>query len=156
MDGIIDAGAGEALVLRLERRFAAPPALVFAAWTEPRHLRRWSAPHGFEVTQSEGTLAPGGEWRAAMREPDGSEHRLSGVYREIDPPRRVVFTHAWLDAEGRRGPETLVTVELEPDGSGTLMRFSQQGFATVWARDGHAGGWTEAFERLDALIGEEA
>lgn len=152
MDGIIDAGAGAALALRIERRFAAAPALVFAAWTEARHLRRWCAPHGFEVTESEGELRVGGAWRAAMREGDGREHRLSGVYREIEPPRRLVFTHAWLDAEGRRGPETLVTLELEAVAGGTLMRFTQEGFATAWARDGHGGGWGETFERLAAHL----
>jgi uncharacterized protein YndB with AHSA1/START domain len=154
MDGIIDAGsgAGAALTLEIERRFAAPVGLVFAAWTEPRHLRRWSAPHGFELTESEGDLRPGGAWRATMREPDGSLHRLSGDYREVEPPRRLVFTHAWVDAEGRRGPETLVTVHFEAVEGGTLMRFSQTGFETVWSRDGHGGGWTECFERLDDLL----
>jgi uncharacterized protein YndB with AHSA1/START domain len=155
MDGIIEphgADAGEGLGLYIERRFAAPPSLVFAAWTEPRHLRRWSAPHGFDLTESEGDLRPGGAWRATMRAPDGEEHRLSGEYREIEPPTLLVFSHAWLDADGRRGPETLVTVRFEAVEGGTLMRFSQTGFDTAWSRDGHDGGWNECFERLSLLL----
>jgi uncharacterized protein YndB with AHSA1/START domain len=156
MDAIIDARPAQASGLRLERRFAAPPALVFAAWTEPRHLRRWSAPHGFEIPEAGGELRVGGAWHATMRSDDGEAHRLAGIYREIVPPRRLVFTHAWLDANGNAGPETLVTVSFEPVEGGTLMRFEQTGFATEWARDGHGAGWSEAFERLDAYLAEAA
>jgi uncharacterized protein YndB with AHSA1/START domain len=49
-------------VLRIERWFAAPRERVFAAWTEPRHLERWSAPHGFEIPETEGELREGGQW----------------------------------------------------------------------------------------------
>jgi uncharacterized protein YndB with AHSA1/START domain len=156
MDTITETTLVNDATLRIERRLAAPRALVFAAWTEPRHLRRWSAPHGFEIPVSEGELREGGRWRATMRAPDGTEHRLVGTYREIVPPERLVFTHAWLEADGRPGPETLVTVILEEADGGTLMRFTQTGFASPASRDGHAGGWTEAFERLDAHLAAEA
>ena len=138
-------------ILRIERRFAAPRERVFVAWTEPRHLRRWSAPHGFEIPETDGELREGGQWRAMMRAPDGTEHRLVGTYREIVPPERLVFTHAWIE-DGRPGPETLVTVTFEADDGGTLMRFTQTGFTTRADRDGHRGGWSESFERLDAYL----
>jgi uncharacterized protein YndB with AHSA1/START domain len=155
MDAIIDARPADALSLRLERRFAAPRELVFAAWTEPRHLKRWSAPHGFEIPRSGGELQVGGGWHATMRSVDGEEHRLVGTYCEIVPPQRLVFTHRWLDADGRPGPETLVTVTFEAVEGGTLMRFLQTGFANEWARDGHGGGWSEAFERLVDYLAEQ-
>jgi uncharacterized protein YndB with AHSA1/START domain len=142
--------------LCIERLLAAPRELVFAAWTEPRHLRRWSAPHGFDIPLAEGDLRPGGGWRAAMRGPDGTEHRLVGTYREILPPERLVFTHAWIGEDGRPGPQTLVTVTFEAVGDSTLMRFTQTGFDSRAARDGHGGGWTEAFERLEACLAAEA
>ena len=44
----------------------------------------------------------------------------------------------------------------EEVGGGTLMRFTQTGFASRAARDGHGGGWTEAFERLEACLAAEA
>jgi uncharacterized protein YndB with AHSA1/START domain len=152
MDRITDTALADDATLIIERRFAAPRALVFAAWTEPRHMRRWCAPHGYELPEADGELLEGGGWRATMRAPDGSELRLGGTYREIVPPERLVFTHAWLEADGRPGPETVVTVELEEADGGTLMRFTQTGFATRADRDGHRGGWSECFERLDAHL----
>ncbi len=56
---------------------------------------------------------PGGSWHATMVSPDGERLRLRGTYREVVPPERLVFTHAWLDADGQPGPETVVTVELD-------------------------------------------
>ena len=156
METITETVLDDDATLRIERRLAAPRELVFAAWTEPRHLRRWSAPHGFEIPVAEGELRPGGGWRAAMRAPDGTEHRLAGTYREIVAPERLVFTHAWLDDDGRPGPETLVTVTFDAVEGGTLMRFTQTGFDSRAARDGHGGGWTESFERLDAYLAAEA
>ena len=50
--------------LVLTRIFAAPRALVFAAWTEPGHLTQWSAPRGFTIPVNQGVLKPGGKWRA--------------------------------------------------------------------------------------------
>ena len=156
MDTITDAVLSDEVTLRIDRRLAAPRDLVFAAWTEPRHLRRWSAPHGYDVTEAEGELRAGGAWRATMRAPDGTDLRLTGIYREIVPPERLVFTHAWIEDDGRPGPETLVTVTFEAVEGGTLMRFTQTGFVDRADRDGHGGGWTECFERLDAYLPEAA
>ena len=150
MDATTDLRAG--LTLTLERRLAAPRELVFQAWTEPRHLRRWSAPHGFEIPEADGELRPGGTWRTTMRAPGGAEHRLIGTYREIVPPKRLVFTHAWLDDAGRPGLETLVTIELDEIPGGTLLRFAQTGFASEGTRDGHGLGWGEALDRLAAHL----
>ena len=82
--------------------------------------------------------------------------RLLGTYREIVPPERLVFTHAWCGEGGQSGPETLVTVTFEAVPGGTLMRFTQTGFANEWARDGHGGGWSECFERLAAYLAAAA
>jgi uncharacterized protein YndB with AHSA1/START domain len=136
------------LTLTLTRLYDAPRELVFRAWTEPEHLRRWCAPTGFTIPDSDGDLRPGGAWRATMRAPDGEEHRLTGTYREIVPPERLVFTHAWLDADGRAGIETLVTVTLEDQGGRTFLTLVQTGFESTASRDGHAGGWTETLDRL--------
>ena len=84
-----------------------------------------------------------------MRSAEGEEHRLVGTYYEIVPPKRLAFGHAWLQPDGTPGPETLVEVTFEPVDGGTLMYFAQSGFASEWARDGHGGGWSEAFERLE-------
>jgi uncharacterized protein YndB with AHSA1/START domain len=87
-----------------------------------------------------------------MRKPDGTDLWLGGVYREIVEPERLVFTHAWLDANGKPGPETLVTVTLTERGGKTEMKFRQTGFDSTESREGHAGGWGECFDKLEELL----
>jgi uncharacterized protein YndB with AHSA1/START domain len=95
--------------LVITRIFDAPPGLVFKAWTEPEHLARWQgAPQGFTVTTHQMDIRPGGAFRVCMRSPEDVDYWLEGVYREIEVPERLVFTHVWLDAEGNAGKETLV------------------------------------------------
>jgi len=86
--------------LTIRRTFDAPRALVFRVWTEPQHLAQWSCPRGFTMIENRGELRVGGAFSACMRSPEGSDHRLRGVYREIVAPERLVFTHAWVDASG--------------------------------------------------------
>ena len=138
--------------LTIRRTFDAPRALVFRVWTEPQHLAQWSCPQGFILTENRGDLRVGGVFSACMRSPEGSDHRLRGVYREIVAPERLVFTHAWVDASGTRGPETLVTVTLAERNGRTEMTFHQGMFESVAARDGHQQGWTSCFERLAELL----
>ena len=136
--------------LSLNRVFAAPRALVFAAWTEAKHMKQWSAPHGFKIPVSGGDLRPGGPWHATMVMPDGTKLVLGGKYVKIVQDELLQFTHRW---EGDPGPETLVTVRFtDAPGGGTKMKFEQTGFTSAESRDGHGGGWKECFERLDALL----
>ncbi len=135
-------------VLVIKRIFDAPRALVFQAWTQKEHMDQWSAPEGFTIPFSEADLRPGGKWRAHMLAPDGSEHRLSGVYTEIAPSELLAFTHAWEEVDGSRGPETLVTVRFTDHADETMMTFEQSGFTSIESRDGHAGGWNQCFDRL--------
>ncbi|MES2938192.1 MAG: SRPBCC domain-containing protein [Pseudomonadota bacterium] len=137
--------------LVIVRVFDAPIGLVFAAWTEPRHLAHWSGPDGFTTPHHDMDLRPGGRWRACLRAPDGTDHWVQGVYQEIDPPRRLAMTHAWEDEHGRPGTQTLVTVDFSEEAPGrTRMHFRQAGFDSQASRDGHAGGWTQSFDRLAA------
>jgi uncharacterized protein YndB with AHSA1/START domain len=138
--------------LHIRRTFNAPRELVFRAWTEPQLLAQWSCPRGFTFSENRGELRVGGAFSARMRSPAGTEHRLSGVYREIVPPERLVFTHYWVDEQGKPGPETVVTVTLAERDGRTEMRFHQALFVSVEARDGHEQGWTSCFERLAELL----
>lgn len=140
------------LELTITRIFDAPRDLVFRMWTEQHHIQRWSCPHGFSLPVSEGDVRPGGTWRAHMRSGEGEDFHLQGVYRDIVENRRLVFTHAWIDENGKTGPETLVTVTFADQGGKTKMTFHQSGFTTAASRDGHEGGWNESFVKLGALI----
>jgi uncharacterized protein YndB with AHSA1/START domain len=79
--------------LIIERVFNAPPAEVFAAWTDPAILTRWWGPEGHSTPECDMDVRPGGAWRTKLIGPDG-DHIVSGVYREIAPPSRLVFTGA--------------------------------------------------------------
>jgi len=145
--------ANETDDLVITRVFQAPIALVFAAWTEPQHLAHWSGPQGFTTPESSMDFRPGGRYRACLRAPDGVDHWVGGVYQTIEPPHKLVMTHAWEDAQGRPGHQTLVTVTLSEEGpKATRMHFRQSGFESVASREGHGGGWSSSFERLQAHL----
>ena len=139
--------------LLITRIFDAPRELVFQAWTDPEHLRRWeSAPIGFTVTTEKSDIRPGGEYKVCMRSPEGVDHWLQGVYTEVIPPERLSFTHAWLRADGTPGVETQVTLTFVDRGNRTEMTLHQTGFDTVSSRDGHNGGWNSTFDRLAGYL----
>jgi uncharacterized protein YndB with AHSA1/START domain len=73
------------------------------------------------------------------------------VFREVAPPERVVFTFAW-EEEGERGLETLVTLTFAEQDGKTRMTFRQAPFQSVEERDGHQGGWTSSFDRLEEYV----
>ena len=142
--------------LTLTRIFDAPRALVFRAWTDPEQMARWAAPRGFTRGEASSDVRVGGSYRACIRSPEGQDHWVHGVYREIVEPERLVMTHGWLDDQGQPGPMTLVTVTFEALGPRrTRMNFLQTGFTSVASRDGHNEGWTSSFEQLVELLATE-
>jgi len=133
--------------LRLERLIAAPPDSVFELWTEPELLITWWGPQGYEVTAHALDVRPGGRWRTTMRSPDGAVRTVSGVYRAVEPPRRLVFTWAFEDG-GARGEESEVIVTFEAAPGGTRLVLLQRSFAAKETRDRHRQGWSSSFDRL--------
>ena len=148
----VDAPADRTLVLT--RIFDAPRQLVFEAWTKQEHLDRWSCPGGFRMERSHGELRPGGAWGIHMIAPDGEKHEATGVYREIAPNELLVMTHGWLEDDGSRPWETIVTVRFADEGGKTRMTFEQSIFKSVESRDGHNGGWSQCFDKLGELLAE--
>ena len=132
-------------VLRVERVIAATPERLFALWTEPEELAKWWGPEGFTIPKYAMDVRPGGRWRTTMHRPDGTENVVSGIYRVIEPPRRLVFTWGWDDDAGMRGHETEVTVTFEPAPGGTRMMLVQQTFVDADSRDRHEHGWGSSF-----------
>lgn len=136
--------------LTINRHFDAPVATVFAAWTDPASPVGWWGPKGFTLEFYESDLRPNGQWRIGMRSAEGELMVSAGTYQDIVAPTRLVMTHSWENPGGQRGPETLVTITLEEQDGGTAMTFVQTGFDSAASRDGHAGGWGEAFDALAA------
>lgn len=136
-------------VLTITRVFDAPRPLVFDAFVDPRQALQWMGPRDHPATHMEADVRPGGAWRACLRATDGGrELWQGGVYREVVPGERLVFTFAWDEDDGGRGPETLVTVTFADQGDKTLMTFRQGVFNTKANCDGHRIGWNSAFDRL--------
>ena len=138
--------------LVITRVLDAPRSLVFKVWTQPEHLARWWGPKGFTAPSCKMDLRPGGAWRACIRSPEGTEHRMQGSYREIVEPERLVFTFAWEDDEGRPGHQTLVTVTFAEQDGKTRLTFHQATFESVESRDSHHGGWSECLDRLEDYL----
>ncbi|HEX7030679.1 MAG TPA: SRPBCC domain-containing protein [Gammaproteobacteria bacterium] len=140
--------------LDLARTFDAPRDLVFRMWTDPEHFAQWCAPARFVITGTRIDLRRGGVWWSDMRAPDGETCAASGVYREIVPPERLVFTYAHEMPDGSRGPETLVTVTFEEQQGKTNLRLHQSVFDSVENRVAHVMGWNECLDRLDARLAQ--
>ena len=122
------------LELVITRDFDAPRELVWAAWNDPEHAKRWG-PAGFTTPVREMDLRPGGAWRAVMISPEGREYRQHGVVREVVPPERLAFTFAWDDHPEE---EMYIEVTFAEHRGKTRMTFRQTGFASAHSRDGRS------------------
>jgi len=145
--------------LTLTRVFDAPRELIFQAWTEPEHLKRWWGPRGFTAPTCEVDLRVGGTWKIVMRFPDGvNEHTMQAVYREIVPPEHLSFTNTALDKDGTRLLEGLTTITLEDLGGKTklTMYTRMTGLVSYSDRmlDGMEPGWSQTLERLGEALAE--
>ena len=140
--------------LIITRVFAAPRALVFRAWTDPRHAVRWWGPEHHPAVRLEMDARPGGAWRGCLRSSDtGEEIWQHGMFREVTEPERLCFTFIW-DNRGDRGVETVVTLTFEEQDGRTRMTMRHDGLRSEDDRDGHQEGWNSSFDRLAAYTEE--
>jgi glutathione S-transferase len=142
-----------AQALRLSRRLKAPREAVFRAFTDPAALAKWFGPEGVQVTDVEVDLRAGGAYSMVFGETDGESHGLSGVYREISPPERLVMTWVW-DHGVMAGIETLVTIELGAAGAETELTLTHEKLPSQESLDMHNQGWTSSLNCLDQLVAE--
>jgi len=147
------ADAGHELLIT--RSFDAPRRLVFAVWSSAEHQMHWMGLKYFTVPSCEVDFRPGGSYRTCVRSPEGQEVVMSGTYREIVEPSRLVFTFAF-EEQGERGAESLVTLDFIEVGGKTRLVFRQAPFRTVEDRDGHHNGWTQCLDRLDTYLQKAA
>jgi uncharacterized protein YndB with AHSA1/START domain len=137
--------------LRLTRTFAAPREKVFRAWTDPEEVKRWFHPPGYATPTTEIDLRVGGKYRVGMRKlPDGEIFYLSGTYREVRRPERVVYTWQW-ETEPELG-DTLVTVEFHDRGGSTEIVLTHELFPSEKARQEHERGWSGGLDNLVKIL----
>jgi uncharacterized protein YndB with AHSA1/START domain len=147
--------------LRMTRRFSASPERVFDAWLDPDQVRQWlfTAPSD-ERSTLDIDARVGGTWRITTRR-EGVDYAANGEYLEIDRPHRLVFTFAM--PQFSPNADRLI-VEIESDGSGSIITFSQVGVdIDDELRQLEAGktseseqGWGYMFQALAAVLGEPA
>lgn len=130
--------------LSINKRYKAPVERVFAVWSSVDQVKRWFAPGDMTVPDAHVDFRVGGTYRIVMQEPDGSQHIVGGVYREIVPNQRLCFTWRWEDSE--------VTTEVEinfcADGEYTDFGMTHRQFVTAEARDRHTQGWEACLTKL--------
>lgn len=139
----------------ITRVLDAPAELVYQAWTVPAHLTEWLGPRNFSTPLE--TIAVdarvGGRWRATMVAPDGTEYPTGGIYRELVPYERIVFS--WGSAEGDTIVDAVTTCSVtltESDGR-TTMSFHQVGPAQLEDANDMFEGWAETSSRLARYLG---
>ncbi len=137
--------------LLITRHFKAAPARVFAAFTEKPLMQAWFGPESHTCPSCEVDARVGGKYRIEIHSAAGRVDIVTGEFREIAPPERLVFTWGWLKGTDR-SPETLVTITLRPRDGGVDLTLEQTGFATREDRDGHAVGWASSFNDLEAML----
>ena len=132
----------------LRRHYPVSPARLYRAWTEPEALKEWFAPSAdWQIPTVEIDARAGGRYRIVMIAPNGDEHAGGGVYREVSPPRKLVFTWNWGFT---RGQDSLVTVEFREGDGGTTLHLTHERLAPE-LHDGHLDGWTKSLARLGEL-----
>jgi uncharacterized protein YndB with AHSA1/START domain len=136
--------------LQIRRIYPQPVAAVYAAFSNPEEMKHWMGPSD-DFGEAEVTMdvRVGGCYRIIMRAPDGEVHRVGGVFREIVPNRKLVYSWAWESTPER---ESLVTLEFKPAGQGTELLLTHQRFADTEARDKHQYGWNGCLDRLGRYL----
>jgi glutathione S-transferase len=134
--------------LEITRTFNAPPARVFACFTNREDWNAWAGPN--EIQGDVVLLEPrvGGRYRIVMRRPDGSEMAAGGEFQVLDEPSRIAFTWKWEHGQDT----TLVTIFLRDVGGKTEMHFRHEGFTSEDDRTNHNRGWTGCFDKLEAFV----
>ena len=151
----------------ITRVFDAPRELAFRMWTDAKHLANWWGPRVMKTPVCEIDARPGGKYRIVMRAPDNVDYPITGVFREVVPPQRLVLTmdcsehpDAWHDMikPDRKKSETnpagimLTTVAFEESGGKTTMTVRQKlaspAIAEAMKKMGMRQGWSESLDRL--------
>jgi len=140
--------------LNLARRYAVSPEKVWRAWTDAETLKRWFGPEKERVSLAELDVRVGGRFRIVFGGADGNANECAGVYKEVVPNRKLVFTWHWP----RTTPErvSLVTIEFKAAAGGTELDFRHEQFFDEQARDGHKRGWSVALDKLERFLQQNA
>ena len=143
----------------LTRLIDAPRESLYRAWTEPALLKQWFAPLPWTTSHAELDVRPGGAATVTMRGPDGNDMPCPGVYLEVVPNQRLVFTDAYTSAwEPSQKPFMTVILTFEDEGGKTRYTARVRHW-TVADREAHEKmgfheGWGRCADQLAALVAQ--
>ena len=133
--------------LTISKFFASPRELVYEAWTQPEHAEKWG-PGKLKMQLDYSDLRVGGTYHITMIG-ENSTHVNTGVYKEIVPDEKLVFTHGW---DGTNRVDTTVTVQFLNKKGGTEIILTQVGFKNQEMAASHEEGWSSALDNLDKYL----
>jgi uncharacterized protein YndB with AHSA1/START domain len=138
--------------LALSRTYPVAPEKVWRAWTDPQALKRWFGPGpGESVSVATLDVRVGGRFRIVFGGAQGTDHEVQGVYKEVVPNRKLVFTWTWPNSTPER--ESVVTIVFKAAASGTELDFRHEQLFDESVRDGHQRGWSGALDKLAGFLG---
>lgn len=145
--------------VRVTKTIAAARDVVFKAWTDPEMLKKWMGPDpSFTTPIAEVDLRVGGSYRLGMLAPgESAPHIVGGVFREVLPPERLVYTWKWEIPGGSdseqpsESQEMLVTVEFRDVNGATELVLTHENHPDQHSRDEHGKGWDGCLAQLAAL-----
>jgi uncharacterized protein YndB with AHSA1/START domain len=111
--------------IRLERRYKAPPARVFAAWADPKARAKWDVPGRWVIAEQRFDFREGGRERKRFGPRDDPHFVADTLYLDIVPDRRIVFSYSMTN-RGEPISVSLTTVEIMPDGQQTKLLLTEQ------------------------------
>ena len=138
--------------LELTRHIKAAPERVYAAWLSKEDMAVWMGPSpaGCDVRDLEASV--GGTYRFAMLGPEGQEYVVSGTFKELDEPNKIVMTWQWETSMEETNPETIITVTFVEKDGGTEMKFLQENMASAESIMHHNQGWNPSFDKLETVV----
>ena len=142
--------------LNLIRSYPVGPQKVWRAWTDPQAIKRWWGPGGPQpVSLAQLDVRVGGRFRIVFGGPQGNEHEVQGVYKEVVAPTfttmgKLAFTWTWPKSTPER--ESLVTILFKPVAGGTELDFVHSQLFDESVRDGHQRGWSESLVKLEQFL----
>jgi uncharacterized protein YndB with AHSA1/START domain len=146
---------GEGTV-EIVRAFDAPRVLVWKAWTDPKMMAQWFGPRGFTSSVPALDVRVGGALRIVMRGPDGTDYPMKGVFTEVVPPERLVFSNIAVDNDGNHLLEGETTVTFTERGGKTTLTLTTHAVGRVPIAKqmlvGMEAGWTQSIDKLEELV----
>lgn len=142
--------------LTLTRLIDAPRAALYRCWTEPELLKQWFTPRPWTTPVVETDVRPGGASYFLFKGPEGQEFPNRGVYLEVVPNQKIVFTDAYTEAWAPSAKPFMTATITFADESGKT-RYTA--IARHWTAEDKAAheamgfhdGWAKAADQLEAL-----